>query len=95
MFVPCVMLCCPVKVEASATGLSLVQRSPTVCLVVCDFETSIRKRTRLIVGCSVIGEISSEVGNVWLWLNLRYCPGICLVVLRKATKNVRVVLVEI
>jgi hypothetical protein len=25
------MLCCPVQVEASATGWSLVQRSPTVC----------------------------------------------------------------
>jgi hypothetical protein len=28
------MLCCPVKVEVSATGWSLVQRSPTVCLYV-------------------------------------------------------------
>jgi hypothetical protein len=26
------MLCCPVEVEAFATGLSLVQRSPTVYL---------------------------------------------------------------
>jgi hypothetical protein len=26
------MLCCPVYVEASATGWSLVQRSPTVCV---------------------------------------------------------------
>jgi hypothetical protein len=33
MFVSCVsMLCCPVKVEVSETGWSLVQRSPTVCL---------------------------------------------------------------
>jgi hypothetical protein len=33
MFVSCVsMLCCPVQVEVSATGRSLVQRSPTVCL---------------------------------------------------------------
>jgi hypothetical protein len=30
------MLCYPVKVEAFATGWSLVQRSPTVCLCVCD-----------------------------------------------------------
>jgi hypothetical protein len=37
MFVCCVfMLCCPVYVEASATGWSLVQRSPTVCLILCD-----------------------------------------------------------
>jgi hypothetical protein len=28
------MLCCPVQVEVSATGWSLVQRSPTVCLYV-------------------------------------------------------------
>jgi hypothetical protein len=35
MFVSCVyMLCCPVWVEASVTGWSLVQRSPTVCLYV-------------------------------------------------------------
>jgi hypothetical protein len=26
------MLCCPVQVEAFATGWSLVQRRPTVCL---------------------------------------------------------------
>jgi hypothetical protein len=33
MFVSCVsMLCCPVQVEVSETGWSLVQRSPTVCL---------------------------------------------------------------
>jgi hypothetical protein len=36
IFVTCVyMLCCPVYVEAYATGWSLVQRSPTVCLIVC------------------------------------------------------------
>jgi hypothetical protein len=36
MFVSCVyMLCCPVWVEVSATGWSLVQRSPTICLIVC------------------------------------------------------------
>jgi hypothetical protein len=36
MFVCCVyMLCCPVQVEVSATGWSLVQRSPTVCLCMC------------------------------------------------------------
>jgi hypothetical protein len=35
-FVSCVyMLCCPVQVEASATDWSLVQRSPTVCLIIC------------------------------------------------------------
>jgi hypothetical protein len=28
------MLCCPVSVEVSAAGWSLVQRSPTVCLYV-------------------------------------------------------------
>jgi hypothetical protein len=34
MFVSCVyMLCCPVYVEASATGWSLIQRSTTMCLV--------------------------------------------------------------
>jgi hypothetical protein len=27
-------LCCPVQAEVSATGRSLVQRSPTVCLIV-------------------------------------------------------------
>jgi hypothetical protein len=33
MFVSCVsMLCCPLQVEASATGWSLVQRSTTVCV---------------------------------------------------------------
>jgi hypothetical protein len=36
MFVCCVyVLCCSVQVEDSATGWSLVQRSPTVCLYVC------------------------------------------------------------
>jgi hypothetical protein len=30
------MSCCPVLAEASATGRSLVQRSPTGCLIVCD-----------------------------------------------------------
>jgi hypothetical protein len=40
MFVCCVYtLCCPVWVEVSATGWSLVQRSPTVCLCMCDQET--------------------------------------------------------
>jgi hypothetical protein len=40
MFVCCVyMLCCPVYVEVSPTGLSLVQRSPTLCLYACDQET--------------------------------------------------------
>jgi hypothetical protein len=35
MFVSSVyMLCCPVWVEVSATGWSLVQTSPTVCLIV-------------------------------------------------------------
>jgi hypothetical protein len=35
MFVCCVyMLCCPVKLEVSATGWSLVQKSPTLCLYV-------------------------------------------------------------
>jgi hypothetical protein len=29
------MLCCPVWVQASAMGCTLVQRSPTVCLIVC------------------------------------------------------------
>jgi hypothetical protein len=34
MFVSCVyMLCCPLWVEVSATGRSLVQRSSTVCLI--------------------------------------------------------------
>jgi hypothetical protein len=47
IFVCCVyMLCCPVYVEASATGWSLVQRSPTVYLILCDKETSIKSRTK-------------------------------------------------
>jgi hypothetical protein len=37
------MLCCPVYVEVSATGWSLVQKSPTVCLYVCDQETPKRE----------------------------------------------------
>jgi hypothetical protein len=37
------MLCCPVQVEVSATDWSLVQRSPTVCLYVCDQETQRRE----------------------------------------------------
>jgi hypothetical protein len=37
MFVSCVyMLCCPVYVEVSATSWSLIQRSPIVCLILCD-----------------------------------------------------------
>jgi hypothetical protein len=37
LFVFCVcMLCCPIYVEASATGWLLVQSSPTVCLILCD-----------------------------------------------------------
>jgi hypothetical protein len=37
------MLCCLVQVEVSVAGLSLVQRSPTVCLYVCDQETPKRE----------------------------------------------------
>jgi hypothetical protein len=55
VFVSCIyMLCCPVYVEASATGWSLVQRSPTVCLIVRDQETSVQRGTRLDVGCIAI-----------------------------------------
>jgi hypothetical protein len=44
MFVCCVyMLCCTVWVEVSATGWSLVQKSPTACLYVCDHETPKRE----------------------------------------------------
>jgi hypothetical protein len=38
----CCLLCCPVQVEVSETGWSLVQRSPTVCLIVCDHRNSER-----------------------------------------------------
>jgi hypothetical protein len=57
MFVSSVyMLFCLVYVEVSATGSSLVQRSRTMCLIVCDKETSIKSRTRLNMGCSAIGK---------------------------------------
>jgi hypothetical protein len=44
MFVSCAcMFCCSVQVEASVTDWSLVQRSLTVCLYVCDQETPKRE----------------------------------------------------
>jgi hypothetical protein len=49
------MLRFPVQVEASATGLSLVQRSPTVCLIVYVIKKpQCRGRQGSNVGCSVI-----------------------------------------
>jgi hypothetical protein len=45
-----IVVCCPVKV--SATGRSLVQRSPTECCVSeCDFETLTMGKLRPIRAC--------------------------------------------
>ena len=47
------VVCC--QVEVSATGLSLVQRSPTECYVSeCDRETSIMRRPWPTGGCCAI-----------------------------------------
>jgi hypothetical protein len=49
------VLCC--QVEVSATGWSLVQRSPTECGVSeCDREASIMRRRRPPRGCRAIGK---------------------------------------
>ena len=57
------LLCvlCVVQVEVSASGRSLVQRSPTECGVSkCDRETSIRRKPWPIRGfCAMGGEILS------------------------------------
>jgi hypothetical protein len=50
---------------------SLVQRSSTLCLIVYDKETSMQRRTRLVVGCSTIRgkkyiRIVFMVG-LWCW----------------------------
>jgi hypothetical protein len=51
------MLCCPVLVETSATGWSLVQRSPTVCLYVCVIKKpQYRGGQGWSLGCSAIGK---------------------------------------
>jgi hypothetical protein len=50
MFVSCVC-CCIVYVAASATSWSLVQRSPTGCVSVCDLATSTMRRPRPKLGC--------------------------------------------
>jgi hypothetical protein len=48
-------VCC--QVEVSATGWSLVQRSPTECGVSeCDREASIMRRPRPQRGCRAIGK---------------------------------------
>jgi len=54
MFVVFVMCC---QVEVSATGLSLVQRSPAECGVPteCQLETSTRRRPRPTGGLSILG----------------------------------------
>jgi hypothetical protein len=62
--VSCECLCC--QVEVSATGWSLVQRSPTECLCVteCDHEASIMRRPWPTGGCCAIGK------NAWLIRNI-------------------------
>jgi hypothetical protein len=59
------------QVEVSATGWSLVQRSPTdLCVVVCDLETSSRMRMPWpALGCSAMGE-----GGLSRRPNLHYLP---------------------
>jgi hypothetical protein len=48
--------CCVSKVEVSASGWSLVQRSPTECGVSeCDREASVMRRARPTRGCSAMG----------------------------------------
>ena len=65
------VVCC--QVEVSATGWSLVQRSPTDCgcVVVCDLETSSRMR-RLwpALGCCAI----KKKNYIWWRINLRSAP---------------------
>jgi hypothetical protein len=60
------MFCCPVYVEASATGWSLVQRSPTVCLIVCDQETPKMEAK----GPSWIISASEWMNDIWSTRNL-------------------------
>jgi hypothetical protein len=52
---------CPVYVEATVKGRSLVQRNPTLRLIACGQETSIKRRTRLNVGCGATGKNSSSL----------------------------------
>jgi hypothetical protein len=49
----CLLCLLCVMVAASATGLSLVQRSPAgfVCLIVCDLETSTMRQPRPELDC--------------------------------------------
>jgi hypothetical protein len=55
MLVSCVyMVCCPVWVEASAMGCSLIQRRPIVCLIV-RLRNLNKRRPRPDLGCSTIG----------------------------------------
>jgi hypothetical protein len=56
------VVCC--QVEVSATGWSLVKRSPTDCDVSeCDREASIMRRPRPPRGCRVIGKRNSGLCN--------------------------------
>jgi hypothetical protein len=56
VFVSCVsMLCCPVQVEVSETGCSLVQKSPTVCL------NTIMQKTR---GNHCIKKILTDIPSI-------------------------------
>jgi hypothetical protein len=71
MFFSCVyMLCCPLKVEASTTRWSLVQRRPTVCLCVIK-KPLYRWGKGSSMGCSAIEK------KIWTSKFL-YCLGKCL-----------------
>jgi hypothetical protein len=55
------VVCC--QVEVSASGRSLVQRSPTECGVSCDREASIMRRPWPTRGCCVIGKKTGLLAN--------------------------------
>jgi hypothetical protein len=60
------VLCC--QVEVSASGWSLVQRSPTECTVSeCDREASIMKRPWPTGGCCAVGKNGLKQGDVPSW----------------------------
>jgi hypothetical protein len=61
-----VHMCCPVLVEASATGWSLVQRSPTMCLIVCVIKKpQYRGGQGSNMGCSAIAKKFKF--HYWSW----------------------------
>jgi hypothetical protein len=79
MFVCCVyMLCCPVQVEVSETGWSLVQRSPAIYLTLCVIKKP-QRRPRSDLGCRATGWMDEYVMqyNNFSFHIYRFCGRVC------------------